>query len=380
MDNLTITRKELYDLVWSTPMTTLAKKYLISDSGIRKKCKKMNIPMPKAGHWEKLRAGKNALVEILPNDTSCEQQTSFELRHEGDNSTKDKPSPEILLKEEIEKDPLLNIIVPDKLTKPHRLVVESRKADYYNENSFRKNLTGYLRSPLNISATKNNYSRALRIMDTFIKAIEYRGHKFEITNDTAHLLIFGEEFGISIREKNNKKPKPKTGNWQEYEYIPSGILAFSVRIRWNNIEWKDGKLPLEQQLSKIIAKLEIKGAEEKEETLRRKEILAIREEEKRIEKEKAQLVTKELEKFKQLKQAAQRWHEANMIRAYLDALKQKDRLSKPSGNSELANWLIWANNKADWFDPNTNIEDELLNDADSYSFDNEEKNEMRYIY
>jgi hypothetical protein len=31
---------------------------------------------------------------------------------------------------------------------------------------------------------------------------------------------------------------------------------------------------------------------------------------------------------------------------------------------ELKEWIIWANEKAYWFDPFTNKEDELLNDND----------------
>jgi hypothetical protein len=340
----------------------------------------MNIPIPKAGHWEKLRAGKKLRVEKLPNDFTCEQKTSFELRREGDNTIKDKPSAEIILKEEIENDPLLNITVPESLNKPHRLIVDAKKAHFNNEKRFSENFIGYLNNPLSISVSKHNYNRALRIMDTFLKAMEQRGHKFELNNDTARLVIHGEEFGISIREKNNRIPKPKTGNWQEYDYTPSGILVFSVRIRWHNIEWKDGKLPLEQQLSKIIAKLEIKGIEEKEESIRREKQLAIREEEKRIEKARAQLVAEELEKFKQLKQTAERWHKAKVIRGYLDALKQKEMPSQSSEHSELIAWLIWANKKTDWFDPSINAEDELLNDADSYSFEKEDKREFIYRY
>jgi len=58
MEMATLTRRELYDLVWSTPMTAIAKKYLISDVGLRKICISMNIPLPRAGHWEKIKAGK----------------------------------------------------------------------------------------------------------------------------------------------------------------------------------------------------------------------------------------------------------------------------------------------------------------------------------
>lgn len=34
--DMELTRKELYDLVWSEPMTTLCKRFGLSDNGLRK--------------------------------------------------------------------------------------------------------------------------------------------------------------------------------------------------------------------------------------------------------------------------------------------------------------------------------------------------------
>lgn len=362
MGNIKMTRKELYDLVWSTPMTKLAKKYLISDTGLRKICKTMNIPLPKAGHWEKLKVGKKVIVEKLPTDSLCKQEANLELRQEGDESIKGKPSPEILLREKIEQDPSLNLIVPDKLTKPHKLVIEAKQALYNNENRFSKSFVYYQRSPLRISVTKSHIGRALRIMDTFIKAMEQRGHEFQIRNETVHIVICEEEFSMNLREKNKRVPKPKTSSWQEYDYIPTGILAFSVRISYNDTEWKDAKLPLEQQLSKIIAKLEIKGAEEREETLRWEKERKIREDKQRIIKEKEQKVAEELVKFKELKQNAEHWDEANRIRAYVKEIEKK-ATSKKSMTKELRDWINWAKKKADWHDPTMEYDNELLSET-----------------
>lgn len=363
MNNVKLNRKELYDLVWSTPMTALAKKFLISDSGLREICVKMEIPLPKAGHWEKLKAGKQVEIFDLPTNYNGNTEISLEVRKEGDENLKGKPSPEIELKEKIEEDPLLNITVPDILTKPHKLIVETKKAHFNNESRFSKNFTGYLRSPLSISATKLNYDRALRIMDTFIKVMEQRGHVFQFKNDSAHLLIYGEEVAISIREKNNRIPKPKTGSWQEYDYIPSGILVFSVRISYHNIEWTDGRLPLEKQLSKIVAKIEIKGAEEREGTIRREKARVIREEQDRIRKAKEGEIEQELAKFKVLKQKVDRWQEACQIRAYLGDLEAKASKELLMAE-ELTNWLKWAHKKVDWYDPNIEAQDPLMEGVD----------------
>jgi hypothetical protein len=344
-------------------MTSLAKKYFISDSGLRKICVKMEIPLPKAGHWEKLKAGKEVEVTELPTKYNGSTEISLELRKEGEESLKGKQSPEEVLKDEIESDSSLNIVVPDILTKPHKLIVETKNAHINNENRFSKNFKGYLRSPLNISATKLNYGRALRIMDTFIKVMEQREHTFQFKNDSAHLEIYGEEFIVSIREKNNRIPKPKTGSWQEYDYIPSGILVFSVRISYHNIEWTDGRLPLERQLSKIVAKIEIKAAEEKEMHLRWEKEREIQAEKDRIKKAKEQEIENELVKFRVLKKKAELWREASEIRAYLGSIEEK-AVKEQSLTDELKDWLKWAHKKTDWYDPNIEAQDPLMEGVD----------------
>ena len=55
-----MTRDELYNLVWSRPMTHLAKEFGISDVAIRKHCKKFDIATPYVGYWAKLAHGKRA--------------------------------------------------------------------------------------------------------------------------------------------------------------------------------------------------------------------------------------------------------------------------------------------------------------------------------
>ena len=113
----TITRKQLYDLVWSTPMTKLAKKYLISDSGLRKICERMNIPMPKSGHWEKIRVGKQVEIIELSDEYSGASEIILDVRQEGDDS-QGPFSPLIELQKKIENDKNISLVVPDRLVNP----------------------------------------------------------------------------------------------------------------------------------------------------------------------------------------------------------------------------------------------------------------------
>ena len=56
----TFTRQELYELVWSTPIATLAAQFEISDRGLAKTCQRHVIPVPGRGYWAKVEAGQPA--------------------------------------------------------------------------------------------------------------------------------------------------------------------------------------------------------------------------------------------------------------------------------------------------------------------------------
>lgn len=62
----TLTRKQLYDLVWSDAMRTVAPRLGISDVGLKKICAKAGIPVPGRGHWAKREAGKKTVQAALP--------------------------------------------------------------------------------------------------------------------------------------------------------------------------------------------------------------------------------------------------------------------------------------------------------------------------
>jgi AcrR family transcriptional regulator len=51
----TLSRRELYDLVWAKPMTAAAQQVGLSPNGLAKICDRMLIPYPTRGHWTKAR-------------------------------------------------------------------------------------------------------------------------------------------------------------------------------------------------------------------------------------------------------------------------------------------------------------------------------------
>ena len=51
-------RERFYEEVWSEPVIVVAKRYSLSDVGLAKICKKLNIPRPGLGYWAKKAAAK----------------------------------------------------------------------------------------------------------------------------------------------------------------------------------------------------------------------------------------------------------------------------------------------------------------------------------
>lgn len=60
------TREEVYELVWSQPMTKLIQNFGICDRAIAKNCKKLKIPVPGRGYWARKAAGYKDLQPPLP--------------------------------------------------------------------------------------------------------------------------------------------------------------------------------------------------------------------------------------------------------------------------------------------------------------------------
>lgn len=53
-----MTRRQLYDLIWSKPMREAAAEIGISDVGLKKVCVRHRVPVPPQGHWNKVHAGQ----------------------------------------------------------------------------------------------------------------------------------------------------------------------------------------------------------------------------------------------------------------------------------------------------------------------------------
>jgi integrase len=59
-------REELYKLVWTLPVSELARKLGVSDVGLAKLCRRAAIPLPSRGYWARVESGQQIGAEPLP--------------------------------------------------------------------------------------------------------------------------------------------------------------------------------------------------------------------------------------------------------------------------------------------------------------------------
>ena len=380
-ENIKISRKELYDLVWSKPMSTLAKEYLISDNGLRKICKKFNIPLPQLGHWQKLQYNKKVNVIPLPKDFKGEDSITLSERIEGENKGNEGISQFHKLLKEISSDSSLSFKVPDKLSNPDKLISEAKEnfaSKSKEKHAIYRGVMTTSQGIISITVAPKNTSRALRIMDKIIKLLKQRGHNIIVKYNTTHVVIRDEEIKIRLREKLKRITIPHDKySWSTTDYIPTGILSFKID-EYPEKEFNDNnKLTLEEQIPKILTKLELVSdkikRDNEEREIRHQEYLKKREIEEAIKKRHKN----EIENFKKLLEDSERWKKATDLRNFIKEL-ESNAIKENKLSEELSNWIKWSIDKADWFDPLVNKTDDLLTEKDKQEITSPKKPNNNY--
>lgn len=193
---LVVTRKELYNQVWATPMTRLAKNYKLSDVGLAKLCKELNIPRPGVGHWAKVAAGKPVKRRRLPAAKKNEPtEIRFNLEYEPQLRAQLPPEIESEIQE---AEAELAVEVKESLVAPHPLVENTLRTLQGNEIQ-----TGHLehryRSPcLDLRVSESALDRALRIVDALIRASEQIGVTIEVAQDAGREMKAVKD-GVGIK-------------------------------------------------------------------------------------------------------------------------------------------------------------------------------------
>lgn len=354
METIELTRKELYDIVWSTTLAKLTQQYAFSNEGIKKICKRFEIPMPDGSYWSKLKFNKKFKKEKLNPVFGGVDKIVLTIRKEGNTVNVDQ-TPLTIRTKEIENDPNAPLIVPDVITKPDILTIQTKQywKGKISFTSYRED--NRIIHPIRVE--KNNRERALRFMDTFAKLLRYRGHTISKQYGEECVLIDGIYIEIDLREAS--KRIPPTTKHDSSKLIPTGEFIFKIGKYSGEREWRDGKVKLEGMLARIVAKLELIAQREKE----WKERARISDLKREVEEKRLAEIKKrrddEVDKFNRLVKLSEQYDKTLIIRQYIEAVKQK-AINTDRQTPEKQEWINWANDKADWLDPLINKPDEIM--------------------
>jgi hypothetical protein len=346
------TREELYNLVWSKPLTALAKEFNLSDTGLRKVCKKHNIPTPEMGYWQKIAFNKKANIYSLPQSEKVNIEFSeFEHPSKGKVNVIDN-----VFANKIYNNKQLIFKVPSQLKNPEKLTLKIQ--DSLNKNikaqyGISDGIVRIDRELPQINVSVKSIPRTLRLFDTLLKNFKIIGYEIVIKESNMFIRHAGEEMKFYIREKFTIKKTPNKYGYNDTEKTPNGILCIKLVV-FGDFEFSDNAIKLENKIDKILMKTEAKFQELIDWRLEIKKS-QVEQDEKRRKEEGIKLVKQnELIRFKKIYDDALNWEKYLSLNNYFEYLKTNNKISDVEIN--------WLQNKLDWFNPFIKKQDEYLSD------------------
>lgn len=373
-----LSREELYKQVWETPIHRLSVKYGLSDVGLAKACKRMDIPRPPRGYWRRRQTGAKVHRTPLPK---ADEDTQLEITF--------RQAREVPVKRAVKHEPRTPArmpVVDEALVDPHPLVATAKERLAAAAEDKCGIVATKLKRILPILVSRDAIDRCLRLMDTLIKSWEAEGLvvkfvKEDGTSPMATFLCDGDErLRISIEEGieeydpgpgEDEKLRPKWEWSKRTASRATGQVTFRLEgdhvspIRRFKRQYQDREgLPVEQKAKQIwsagmdyfdqrkqhaIAEEQRRVAAEHsqrqwEEQQRRwnEQWERQQEEQRREEAEKR--------KIEELAAAAESWERAKRVRTFIPACEKRMR-DKGVGEDVIATWKDWASAAADSIDP-----------------------------
>ena len=357
-------------------MSTVCKRFGLSDNGLRKHCKSMNIPTPPIGYWSKLQNGKKTEIIPLPKDYTGKKQDTILHESDSDEYKEIDLAPPINRIKDRESEILAGdtsaFVVPEILYATDSIIIDTKEKfrqdsdNVYLKKSPFKNKLG---PTLDLYVSEKSIDRALSIFATIINALRFRGHSIKISQNKTYAVIHEEEIQINITERRRLDPPSESSYARDSHF--SGELFLNIIYGYTDFDTFRDKdsikdtahTKIEDKIITIIANLEIRSEKTKEKRIEEERRRIIREKEEREKKEFEERKKTEQNEFKALFKMAERLHKANILRHYIDTyegfISQKGEQS-----DEISAKIKWAKEKIEWLDPFILKDDKYLDSKD----------------
>ena len=205
--SIQLTREELYDLVWSRPVTKVAAELEISDVALHKICRRHDVPVPPRGHWAKLAAGKP--IQQTPLSKSSKARSGL-IEIIGSPA---KQLPRAVLEAQ-------KLGISCEATLDERSAIEEG-AQTPQIRALRNKLSharpmkdGFIRisgkRQFSVSVTPATKERAARVLERIVGAALTRGYALLPSNLGLALNIDGQRISLAIQETTDRVPHVAT--------------------------------------------------------------------------------------------------------------------------------------------------------------------------
>lgn len=358
-------REELYEEVWAEPVTKVARRYAISDVGLRKICLDLEVPLPPVGYWAKLAAGravKRPSLGVTKGPTTYRRSRyvtplddEFDARY----------------RESLEED------------LPHRPAIPSLPLRTSLEDCLplarrvAKRLEGKVRDARGwllcdgpglvfVAASQTNSFRAVLLLNLVLESLLAAGYARSAStkgDSPVFISILDLNLSFNVRERSRREPMPLTReqrqkneeaglnfHTQQYQYHPTG--DFDIAVTEPNSSYELAKIGDSRTAfveTKVVAfivrlrELAIRRRVKAEIDAKRKVIAEAKAAE---ERHQAEIRRNALERLKRVEEWATQLDRANRLRSLADKF-ESEKLSSNDGEID-AEWIRRA---ADWLDP-----------------------------
>jgi hypothetical protein len=351
-------RQELYDLIWSTPVTQVAADFGVTEVTVKNHCNNRRVPRPAQRYWKAMAAGGRPRKKPLP------------------------PSAQEVFETEAQRRVPKCLALPALGTPLHPLAAELLRVLNKTKPDHKKLI--HLKEP---SCPEVNISKALaeRVAQSFhviLQAVEPLGiefRKYSGSYNSGYFRRGQDRLFLTIEEVLiDPLSAGRRARWWQWTGTgtPTGHLAFSFEAhRYQSGEEKEWletkKHPLERVLSEAVCAVRLHFL-----TLQRKHIQEVIDRKKwkedyekrhrewqakeaiRIQKEREQAhlnaIAKAIDDRKQdLIKAAEWWRRSRGITDFVEESERRWKI--PSGvlDPEQAAWLAWAKEIANSMSPFT---------------------------
>lgn len=326
----TVTREKLYEEVWQTPGSQLAQTYGVSDVALAKVCRKMNVPRPYRGYWRRVELGQRPKRTRLPRAKGDTVQV-HKFKHR--DSKSDDPCRSAPKKKIVEfRNP---IVVPSRTKELHPLLEASRAELEHGDKIWHWDYIRYLRRHFSIPVDLKARTRAFRIMNALIEAIEKRGYNVRIATcyyGGGCAVIFGQEIRFDMRDRDCELPgdgvsgsAPFAWSWEEKPAKVRRGLVLRVHRSWyngcNTSHWRDGKKQrLEDLLDRVLLCMIQLARRDRHYEIQNEKWNLEREEQKRIDRFRESKIAAEKKRRRDLIGASKSWTRSLELREFIRAM------------------------------------------------------------